>query len=231
MENKKIIAIIPARGGSRGIPKKNIKEIAGKPLIAWTIIPALKSKYLDRVIVSTDDKEIANISRERGVEVIERPRELAGDKSEIIELIPPLLEVLKRENYIPDVIVILQPTSPLRLACHIDESIEIFFKGKHDSLISVCPSHVFIYRTEENKAFPVNCDFKKRQRRQDIKPAYRENGAIYILERENLMKEKTIPNGEVGLYIMPEENSFEIDEEFDLWICEKIIEKNNYFNN
>ena len=228
MENKKIIAVIPARGGSKGILRKNIKNLAGKPLIAWTIIAALGSKYLDKVIVSTEDKEITEISKEWGAEVIKRPEELARDESKMIELIPPLLNVLKERNYIPDVIVLLQPTSPLRFAHHIDESIETFLEGEYDSLISVCPSHVFIWRTERDRATPVNYDFKKRQRRQDRRPEYRENGAIYILERESLVKEKTIPCGRIGLYIMPEENSFEIDKEFDLWRCEVIIKK--YFS-
>ena len=226
MKNKKIIAIIPARGGSKGIPRKNIKILAGKPLIAWSIEAAKKSKHLDRVIVSTEDKEIAKISKEWGAEVVKRPEELARDDSKTIDLIPPLLDVLEERNYVPDVIILLQPTSPLRSVRHIDESIETFLEGGYDSLISACPSHVFIWRIRENGAISVNYDFKKRQRRQDIEPEYRENGAIYILERGSLMREKTIPCGRIGLYIMPEENSFEIDKEFDLWLCEKIIEHN-----
>ena len=225
MENKKIIAIIPARGGSKGIPRKNIKILAGKPLIAWTIEAALGSKYLDRVIVSTEDEEIAEISKKWGAEIIKRPEEFAQDSSKTIELIPHLLNVLREKNYIPDIIVLLQPTSPLRSVRHIDEAIKTFLEGEYDSLIGVCPSHALLWRIHEGGAAPINYNFKKRQRRQDIKPEYRENGAVYILEYENFMKEKSIPCGRIGLYIMPVENSFEIDDNFDFWLCEQIIKR------
>jgi len=225
MENKNIIAIIPARGGSKGIPKKNIKLLAGKELIAWTIEAALGSKYINRVIVSTDDKEIARVSKKYGSEVIKRPKELAIDKAKTIDAVFHALSVLKRENYNSDIIVLLQPTSPLRRTSHLDKAIHRFLKTRYDSLVSVCPSHAFLWKVEKGKAIPINYNFKKRARRQDIKPEYKENGAIYILERKNLIKERTIPNGKIGLYAMPEENSVEIDEQFDFWLCEKIIEK------
>lgn len=221
MKNKKIIAIIPARGGSKGIPRKNIKFLAGKPLIAWTIESALKSRNIDRVIVSTDDEKIAGISKRYGAEVIKRPKKLATDRARMIGTIFHVLSVLKKENL--DIVVLLQPTSPLRTSLHIDEAIDKFFKEKYDSLLSSCPSHAFIWRVKKGRAAPVNYNFKKRQRRQDINPEYKENGAIYILERKNLIKKQTIPNGKIGLYVMPEENSVEIDTKFDFWLCEVII--------
>ena len=227
MENKKIIAIIPARGGSKGIPRKNIKILASKPLIAWTIEAAKNSKYLDRVIVSTEDEEIAEISKKYGAEVVERPEELATDASPTGSVIEQVIAYLEQnESYNPDAIVLLQPTSPLRFAHHIGEAVKTFLEGGYDSLVGVSPSHVFIWRMEEEGALPVNYDFKKRKRRQDAKPEYKENGAIYIFKKQNFMEEKTIPCGRVGLSIMPVENSFEIDDEFDFWLCEEIIKRN-----
>lgn len=226
MENQKIIAIIPARGGSKGIPRKNIKILAGKPLIAWTIEAAKNSKYLNRVIVSTEDQEIAEISKKYGAEVVKRPAELATDTASTglaIEQVVAYLE--KNENYNPDIIVLLQPTSPIRFTHHIDEALETFLEGDCDSLVAACPSHALIWRIEEEGAMPMNYDFKNRKRRQDTKPEYKENGAIYILKKQNFMEDKTIPCGRVGLYIMPVENSFEIDDEFDFWLCEEIIKK------
>ena len=150
MENKKIIAIIPARGGSKGIPRKNIKILASKPLIAWTIEAAKNSKYLDRVIVSTEDEEIAEISKKYGAEVVERPEELATDASPTGSVIEQVIAYLEQnESYNPDAIVLLQPTSPLRFAHHIGEAVKTFLEGGYDSLVGVSPSHVFIWRMEE----------------------------------------------------------------------------------
>lgn len=228
MKNKKIIAIIPARGGSKGIPRKNIKILAGKPLVAWTIEAAKKSKYLDRVIVSTEDREIAEISKKYGAEVIKRPEELARDTVPAVPVLEQVIDYLEEnENYNPDIIVLLQPTSPLRFTHHIDESIEILLQGDYDSLLSTCFFHYFVWRIEKERGVPVNYDFRKRKIRQDIKPEYRENGAIYAFKKQNFIEEKTIPCGRVGLYVMPVENSFEIDEDFDFWLCETIIK--NFF--
>jgi len=227
MENKKIIAIIPARGGSKGIPRKNIKILAGKPLIAWSIEAARKSECFDKVIVSTEDKEIAEISKKYGAEVVERSEELAADASPTGPVLEQVIAYLEQnENYNPDVIVLLQPTSPLRFAHHINEAVKTFLEGGYDSLVGVCSSHALIWKIEEDGAVPVNYDFKRRKRRQDTKPEYKENGAIYILKKQNFMEEKTIPCGKVGLYIIPVENSFEIDDEFDFWLCEEIIKRN-----
>ena len=226
MKDKKIIAVIPARGGSKEIPRKNVKILAGKPLIAWTIDAAKKSKYLDRVIVSTEDREIAEMSKKYGAEAIKRPEELAGDNVLIWPVLTQLINYLeKKENYKPDIIVLLQPTSPLRFTNHIDESIETLLEGDCDSLVSACPFHYYIWRRKEEEAFPVNYDFRKRQVRQETTPEYRENGAIYIMKKKTFMKEKTIPCGKVGLSIMPVENSFEIDDDFDFWLCETIMKK------
>lgn len=233
-KNKKILAIIPARGGSKGLPGKNIKLLAGKPLIAHTIEAALKSKHLDRVVVSTDDEKIMEISKKFKAEVIKRPEELARDATPMQPVLEYLVDYLeKRENYKPDIIVLLQPTSPLRNTSHINGAIDKLLEGKYDSLLSACPSHAFIWRINRSTAISINYNFKKRTRRQDKKPEYRENGAIYITRREVLIKKHNILDGKVGLYIMPEEVSNEIDTKFDFWLCEKIINKihKNFYDN
>ncbi|OGZ33197.1 MAG: hypothetical protein A2V69_01565 [Candidatus Portnoybacteria bacterium RBG_13_40_8] len=226
-KNKKILAIIPARGGSKGIPKKNIRLLTNKPLIAYTIEAALKSKLLDRVIVSTEDKEIKEISKRYKAEVVKRPKKLSGDTTPMQSVLEHIISYLKKHgNYKPNIIVLLQPTSPLRAAHHIDEAINKFLEEKYDSLLSVCPSHAFIWKINRSTAICINYDFKKRTRkqarRQDRKPEYKENGAIYITKYENFIKKHNILNGKIGLYIMPEKNSLEIDTEFDFWLTKQI---------
>ena len=132
--NKKFLAIIPARGGSKRLPRKNVLDLCGKPLIAYTIEAALKSKYIDKVIVSSDDEEILNISSNFGADIIKRPIDLANDTATTIDAIKHTIDNF--ENY--DYIVLLQPTSPLRNEKHIDEAIELLEKKKADAVVSVC---------------------------------------------------------------------------------------------
>lgn len=219
-----IIAIIPARGGSKGVPLKNIKELAGKPLIAYTIEAALNSKTLDRVVVSTEDKEIAQISRDYGAEVIMRPEELAIDRAPTEPVLEHVIKHLEEiEGYKVDIVVLLQPTSPLRNTQHVDKALETFFKNKYDSLLSVCSSHAFLWRVDEEGVYPLNYDFRNRPRRQDREPEYRENGAIYITKYDILMKDHNYLGRRIGLYVMPEEDSWEIDTQFDFRLCEQLM--------
>jgi len=223
-EKPNIIAIIPARGGSKGILRKNIRLLCGKPLIAYTITAALRSKYIDRVVVSTDDEEIARIAKEYGAEVLSRPVELASDSAPTEPVLEHVFKYLKEtEHYEADVIALLQPTSPLRNSQHIDEALETFFTNKYDSLLSVCPSAAFLWRVDDQRLHPLNYDFKDRPRRQDREPEYRENGAVYIAKDHILMNEHNRLGGRIGLYVMSEESSWEIDSEFDFWLCEQLI--------
>ena len=222
----KIIAIIPARGGSKGVRRKNIKALAGKPLIGYTIEAALKSKVFDRVVVSTEDEEIAEIAVRYGAEVIIRPAVLATDTAPTEPVTEHAVTYLEKgEDYKPDIIVLLQATSPFRNSKHIKEAMNEFLRNDYDSLLSVCPSHAFIWRLTGNEASPINYDFKNRPRKQDMLPEYRENGAIYITKHEILMKEHNRLGGKIGLYVMSEEDSLEIDRELDFWICEQTIIK------
>lgn len=219
-----ILAIIPARGGSKGVPRKNIRLLCGKPLIAYTIEAALSSKRIDKVVVSTEDEEIAEIARECGAEIIMRPVELADDSAPTEPVLEHAVKYLKEtEGYRADVIVLLQPTSPLRNSQHIDDALDTFFNNKYDSLLSVCPSHSFLWRIDNKGPYPLNYDFKSRPRRQDRQPEYRENGAIYITKYDILMKDHNRLGGRIGWYIMQEEHSWEIDTEFDFWLCEQLM--------
>ena len=226
-EKSGIIAIIPARGGSKGISGKNIKLLAGKPLIAYSIEAALESKYFDRIILSTDKREIAEVADKFGAEVILRPAELATDTTPTAPVLEHVVRHLEQtEKYRTDVVVLLQPTSPLRNSQHINQALDTFFENQCDSLLSVCPSHAFFWRIHENQPSPLNYDFRKRPRRQDRESEYKENGAIYVIKSTMLMMGHSFLGGKIGLYVMPEEYSTEIDSEFDFWLCEKVISDN-----
>lgn len=180
-KNKKFIAIIPARGGSKGIPRKNIIDVAGKPLIAYTIETALSSRYLDRVIVSTDDVEIAEVSKQYGAEVpFLRPAHLATDEANTIDTV---MDTLERVDKTYDYVVLLQPTQPLRTAQQIDEAIQQVVEKNQSSLVSVeeVTDHPILYRkmTKEGKLLPL-LNRNSTVRRQDFEPYYKVNGLIYI---------------------------------------------------
>lgn len=225
---KEILAIIPARAGSKGIPNKNIVEIAGKPLIYYTIKEAKESKYITRIIVSTDGEEIANTSKKLDVEIIMRPAELSTDIATTLPVLKHIVKYLKeKEDYLPDVIVCLQPTSPLRTSQDIDRVIEKLIENDYDSTVSVCkteqnPEWLLIEEDKYGKFYtgkrPDNL------RRQDLKKAYFINGAVYALTLECLMKnEDYILGDKIGIVIMNKINSIQIDDNEDLEIIRKIM--------
>ena len=227
-KNKRILAIIPARGGSKGIPRKNIKLLAGKPLIAYTIEAALKSRYLDRVIVSTEDKEIAAISKKYGAEIAKRPQKLAVDKAEKRDIVFHVLKYLKREECELNIIVILQPTSPLRTVDDIDKAIELFLRNKCESVVSVCESGQSPYwslKIKRGYLMPVFGEKCFKMIRQDLSKTYLPNGAIFISNFQTLDKYKSFYTNKILPFIMPMERSIDIDEEFDFWLNEQILKK------
>ncbi|PIN86337.1 acylneuraminate cytidylyltransferase [Candidatus Woesearchaeota archaeon CG10_big_fil_rev_8_21_14_0_10_44_13] len=222
----KIVSIIPARGGSKGIPRKNIKLLAGKPLIAHTIEQSVNSKLVSRTIVSTDDKEIADISKKYGAEVVIRPAELAVDTAPSEPTIIHVLDTLKeKEGWVPDFVVFLQCTSPLRKKKDIDNAIQKLIDEKADSLLSVCNNHAFIWKFDKNKgtAVSVNYDYKHRPRRQDREPEYKENGSIYVTRPEIWRKENNRLGRKIALHVMEVDDSWEIDDPFDFWLIEQVI--------
>ena len=226
----KILAIIPARGGSRGVPGKNIRLLNGKHLICHTIEEVLKSFYPLRVIVSTDDAVIASISEKCGADVIQRPAELARDDSPRIDAIFHVIDSMK--DYMPpDIVILLQATSPLRNTEDIDAAIELYYNCKCDSVsvISMCKvdhSPYWCFKFDDDHEFkPLFGDKYLRMRRQELPEIYRPNGSIYITSLSNLNKNKEFYCDHIIPYIMPAERSIDIDEEIDFVIAEQLIKK------
>ena len=197
----KILGVITARGGSKGIPGKNIKPLLGKPLIAYTIEAAKKSGVLDRLILSTDDTQIAEVAKKYGCEVpLMRPKteELAGDKATHLEVMRHAVSWLKeKENYYPDYTMILQPTSPLRQPFHIKEAVELILKTGADSAVSVsevpdhfnCSNNMIINDKGLLKLINGSPIYKRVPRRQDRPKNYWSNGIIYLFKTDLLFNE------------------------------------------
>lgn len=224
----KILAIIPARGGSKGIPKKNVELLNGNPLIAYSIEAALKSRYVNRVIASTEDQEIAEISRRYGAEVIDRPKELARDDSPIIDAIFHVLDFLEKAGYVPDVVVLLQPTSPLRNADDVDNAVNLFLSSGCGSVVSVCEfkhTPYWGFKIENGYLKPLFAEAYLKRRRQDLPKAYIPNGAIFIARPDTLRKYKSFYCPKTIPYIMPLERSIDIDDETDFMLAELIMKE------
>lgn len=228
--NEKVLAIIPARGGSKGIPRKNIKKLNGKPLIAYTIDEAKKSKYIHRVIVSTEDKEIAEISRKFGAEVpYLRPLQLSQDDSPTIDCVIHMINWLKeKENYTPDYVCLLQCTSPLRTFENIDGAINKAISLGMDGVVSICEAEVNPYWTnvmDDDKLKYFIEEGEKITRRQDLPKVYRINGAIYLIKTNILLDKKTFETDNITGYIMSNESSMDIDTEIDFKVAELLMKE------
>ena len=229
-KNKKIVAIIPARGGSKGVPNKNIKMLAGKPLITYTIEESLKSKHIDRTIVSTENKKIAEISKKYGAEIIERPTELADDDTPTLPVLKHAVNHLEKvEGYSADIVVLLQPTSPLRKVSDIDIAIEKFLKSDADLVVSVIEMkhHPFwSFEIDGDKLRPFVKDGFKTIKRQDLPRVYTVNGAIYVMSAERARSD-SIFGGDMRAVVMSEEKSVDIDTPLDFKITELLIKELN----
>ena len=224
-----VVGVITARGGSKSIPKKNIAPLAVKPLIAWTIETALRSPSLSRVIVSTDDEEIARVAQEWGAEVpFLRPAELARDDSPHIPVVVHAIEWLEsQENMRPDYVLLLQPTSPLRSTEDIDNAISLALEKSADSVVSVCQAFSHPYLTKRITADGRLEDFGYRPEgylaRQALPPAYIVNGAIYLVRRDVLIEQQTFYTEQTYAYVMPPERSLDIDTPWDLYLADLIL--------
>lgn len=214
----KTIAIIPARGGSKGIPRKNIYPFNDKPLIYWNIQAALQSKYIDQIIVSTDDAEIADISRVAGAEVIMRPD---GISTDIASSEDALIHALKTLEAQPEITVFLQCTSPLTQSLDIDRCIEKLIKAQADSAFTATQSHRFLWKNTES-ATGINHEGSERKRRQDLEPEYAENGAVYVMRTAGFLKAKHRFFGKTVISEMPSTRSWEIDSYDDLRITKAL---------
>lgn len=225
----KIVSIIPARGGSKGLPGKNIIDLAGKPLIAWTIEASLKSKYITKTIVSSDDNNILEISKKFGVETIKRPNELALDTTPTEPVIEHVLKSLENiEQY--DYLILLQPTSPLRDEKDIDSAIKLLIQKKVSALIStkeIDNKILKAFKNNENGYLEGIANNKYPfMRRQDLPKTFMPNGAIYIIDIKEFLKTKTLFTDKTISFEMSEEKSFDIDTKEDLNKCNDILNRN-----
>lgn len=232
--NPRILGLITARGGSKGLPRKNVLPLAGKPLVAWTIEAALASGVLDRVLMSTEDQEIASISREWGTEVpFMRPAELAQDNSDQNLTVFHALDWLaEQESYRPTHVLLLQPTSPLRTAQDICEAVHIAVDRHAPAVISVFETNHHPYLIKQITDDKLLVDFLTPPshyiRRQDLTQAYAYNGAIFLSRTELLRCERPFePAGSVP-YIMPPERSVEVDTAWDLKLVDSIIKAQSH---
>lgn len=224
MNGKTILAIVPARGGSKRLPRKNVLELAGKPLIAWTIEAGRKSIYVDKVIVSSDDDEILEISRRYGVESIKRPPDLASDTATTFDALKHTIENTEKFDYV----VLLQPTSPPRNEKNIDEAIELLFKREADAVISVCEmEHSPLWSNtlpEDGEMSGFLREEVLNKRSQDLPPYYRLNGAVYICKTDTLLNEKTFfVKEKIFAYVMKKENSVDIDDLYDFHLASAML--------
>ena len=224
--DKKIIGIIPARSGSKGLKDKNIKELCGKPLIAYTIEAAKQSGVFDCIMVSTDSEKYARIAREHGASVpFLRSSENSSDKSGSWDVVR---EVLANLNEKFDIVVLLQPTSPLRTSQHIKEAVDLFFEKDADTVCSVCetPHPMFWCNTLDNNLSMKDFIKKEHQkRRQELPKLYTLNGAIYICKTKYIDNLDFYSNKSFA-YIMDKKSSIDIDEELDFRYAEFILNNN-----
>lgn len=226
----KILGLITARGGSKGIPRKNVKLLAGKPLIAYAIDAAKESRVFDRIIVSTDDVEIAEVAKQYGADVpFMRPEELAQDVTPTLPVLVHAVEVLKKDGYAPDAVMLLQPTAPLRRPEHIRESVALFIKSGADSVVSVSevPGH-------HNPHWQFNLDSEQRisiftgeafkdivKRRQELPKTYTRNGAIYLFKTGLLFgSAPSFYGNDVRAFVMDAKDSVNIDSLEDFALAE-----------
>lgn len=225
-KNKTFLAIIPARGGSKRLPRKNVLDLCRKPLIAWSIDAARTSKYIDKIIVSSDDEEILKISKKYGADILKRPPELASDNATTFDAIKHSIDNVDRYDYV----VLLQPTSPLRNSKHIDEAIKLLEFKNADAVVSVCEmEHSPLWSNTLNEDMSMQGFLKEEvlnKRSQDLEKYYRINGAIYICKTDKLLEEKSFFLKEnIFAYLMDRESSVDIDEEIDFRVAEVMKSK------
>lgn len=223
IQGKRVLGLIPARGGSKGLPRKNVLPLAGKPLIAWTVEAALAATSLDRVVLSTDDDEIASVAKAHGCDVpFRRPARLAQDDTPGIG---PVLHALDRlPGY--DLVVLLQPTSPLRTASDIDGAVQLCASHQWGFCVSVTEAgkrpEWMVTLGEGGVMAPV-LDGPALLRRQDAPPVYALNGAVYVGEAEAVRRERGFVTAETVAYVMPPERSADVDTALDLAWCEFLL--------
>lgn len=225
---KKFTCYIFARGGSKGVKNKNIADVNGKPLIYYTIKEAKKSRYIKRIVVSTDDLKIINIAKKYNLEIIKRPKKISGDRSPELEAWKHAINVDKSTLDQNDLFISLPTTSPLRTFKDIDRGIKTYLKSRNDLLIAITPSHRNPYlnmvKIKSNK-IKLFAEQKKLYRRQDAPKVYDITTAIYVSNRKYILNCKKIIEGKTGFIIIPKERSLDIDDKIDLQIARLFLKK------
>ena len=235
MKSYKILAIIPARCGSKGIRRKNLQKLSGKPLIVHTIIAAKKTKSINKIIVSTDDKEIGKISKNNGAEVpFLRPKQISKDTSSTIEVIKHALKFLQEnQSYVPDIIILLQPTSPLRTSQLITKTINTLKKSKATSVITVSKitKHPYAsYWLKNDFLKPFEKNSPKYSRRQEFPDLFFPTGAVYTFWYDTLKKFNSLHGPKIKPIVVQDED-IDIDNLRDLFFAEMMLGKVNDYNN
>ena len=231
LNGKRVIAVIPARGGSKSIPGKNIRPLRGKPLLAWSIDVARQVAEIDRVIVSTDDPQIATVAEANGAEVYARPGHLATDDALVIDALKDLLEKLRRDGETAEWIVLLEPTCPLRAPTDVRECLQLVSTGDHDSVATFKDADLNPHRAWRlvdgvpEVFIPGAIPWLPRQK---LPKAFQLNGAVYVF-RASLLKDeaKSLLIGRLGAVVMPRDRSQDIDDIVDFTIVEVLLEKAN----
>ncbi len=228
--DNKVLAIVPARGGSKGVPRKNLKTLAGKPLIAYGILPALKSKYVDRVVVSTDDKTIASVAKRFGAEVVRRPKRLAHDDSLVIDAVRYTLKQLARQGFDADIVLLLEATSPLRTTHDIDEAIRALDTENADTAATFSESDISpnrLWKIDGSTPRPYLDEANPWLPRQAQPNAYRLNALAYAMRSRSLAQHPASPSILVGnvCAIITEKNRpvIDIDTEHDFIVAEALM--------
>jgi CMP-N,N'-diacetyllegionaminic acid synthase len=220
-----VVAVIPARGGSKGIPNKNVVDLCGKPLLAWSIEQAKGASEIDSVWVSSDSAEILALAKSYGAHPIERPADLSGDTASSESAWLHALEAIERQGIKVDLMAGLQATSPLRESADLDRAIRQFRSEGLDSLLSCCEvEDFFMWKREPNgTAAAVNYDPKNRKRRQNIEKRYLENGSFYVFKPDLLRRENNRLGGKTGLFVMERHKMYQIDTPADLKLCAAVM--------
>ena len=231
LNGKKVLAVIPARGGSKSVPGKNIRLLAGKPLLAWSIEVAREVSEIDRIIVSTDDAQIASVGREFGAEIYTRPPHLATDEALVIDALKDLIETLQSKGEAPEWIVLLEATCPLRTADDVRECLKVLADGGYDSVATFREAELNPHRAWRlvdgvpEVFIPGAIPWLPRQKQPK---AYQLNGAVYVFRASLLAQEaQSILVGKLGAVLMPRQRSQDIDDSVDFTIVEALLAKPN----
>jgi CMP-N,N'-diacetyllegionaminic acid synthase len=231
LKNERVVAVIPARGGSKTVPGKNIHPLGGKPLIVWSIEVAQQVSEIDRIIVSTDDPKISSISREHGAEVYPRPPHLATDGALVIDALKDLIQTLRAEKEKVDWLVLLEPTCPLRTAADVSECLSLLVQGGFDSVATFKEADLNPHRAWSIVGsvplvfIPGAVPWLPRQK---LPKAYQLNGAVYVF-RANLLAQEThsILLGKSAAVVMPRDRSYDIDDSVDFAVVEASLKRPN----